>query len=168
MWRRASLLVLAMGLACAPPQDGMAGGEGGAGSVTAADESQLMRADRDFAAAVAAGGAEAWAAWFDSQGAMIQPGAGEISGTASIRSAMAGLDQPGVSLEWEPYRAQIAASGDLGYTVGRYTSRGPGEGDAEVVSHGLYVTIWHLQSDGTWKVAMDLGNPVGEGPWPEG
>lgn len=168
MWRRASMLVLAVGLACAPPQDGMAGGEAGDGSMPPADESQLMQADRDFAAAVAEGGAEVWAAWFDPQGAMIQPRAGEISGTASIRSAMAGLDEPGVSLEWEPYSADIAASGDLGYTVGRYTSRGPGEGDAEVVSHGLYVTIWRRQADGSWKVAMDLGNPVGEGPWPEG
>ncbi len=124
------------------------------------DASALMEADRAFAAAVAVGGSEAWASWFAEDGAMIQPGVGEIRGRGEILSSMAGLDEPGVSLTWEPLRADIAASGDLGWTTGSYRSLSTGA-DGEVrAGQGRYVTIWRRQADGSWKVAIDLGNPT--------
>lgn len=124
----------------------------------------LMQADRDFAAAVAAGGSEAWAAWFAEDGAIIQPGIGEIRGREAIRDVMAALDDPTTSLTWEPERADIGASGDLGWTTGSFVSEGPGPDGAPVRSEGRYVSIWRLQDDGNWKVVMDLGNPVGPPP----
>jgi hypothetical protein len=78
------------------------------------DPAVLMEADRAFAAAVAEGGTEAWVSWFAEDGAQIQPGSGEIRGRDAIRELMAGLDDPDFSLTWEPRRADIAASGDLG------------------------------------------------------
>lgn len=127
-----------------------------------ADPEELMAADRQFAADVASGGAQAWASWFEDGGAMVQPGLGEIRGRDDILAVMAGLDA-GQSLTWEPTRAEIASAGDMGYTVGRWTSTGP-QGDQ---THGVYVSVWRRQADGSWKVSIDLGNPVGEGPWPE-
>jgi ketosteroid isomerase-like protein len=94
---------------------------------------------------------------------MVQAGVGEIRGREDVLAAMAMLDG-GFTLTWDPYRAEIAAAGDMGYTVGRWTSEQP-DG---VTTHGVYVSIWRRQPDGTWKVTMDLGNPVGDGPWPEG
>jgi ketosteroid isomerase-like protein len=67
-------------------------------------------------------------------------------------------------LQWEPERADIAASGDLGWTTGRFVSEGPGPDGTTVRVEGIYVSIWRLQPDGTWKVVMDLGNPVSESP----
>jgi len=120
----------------------------------------LMEADRAFFASVAEGGADAWASWFADDGAVIQEGIGEVRGREAVRAAMAGLDAPGVSLRWEPDRADIAASGDLGWTTGHFVSEGPGPDGATVRAEGVYVTIWRLQPDGSWKVVMDLGNPV--------
>jgi ketosteroid isomerase-like protein len=120
----------------------------------------LMEADRAFYAAVAEGGADAWASWFAEDGAVVQEGVGEIRGREAIRAAAAFLDVPGVSLQWEPVRADIAASGDLGWTTGRFVSEGPGPDGTTARAEGIYVSIWRLQSDGTWKVVMDLGNPV--------
>ncbi len=139
----AALALLA--LACAP----------------APDPAVLMEADRAFADAVARDGAAAWVAWFDEDGAMIQAGAGEVRGRAAIRDAVAYLDRPGVSLRWEPDRADIAASGDLGWTTGTYAYEAAGPDGATVRSRGRYVSIWRLQPDGSWKVVMDLGSPVG-------
>ncbi|HSM61388.1 MAG TPA: DUF4440 domain-containing protein, partial [Longimicrobiales bacterium] len=103
---------------------------------------------------------EAWASWFAEDGAMIQPGPGEIRGREEILSVMASLDEPGVSLRWEPLRADIAASGDLGWTTGTFVSEGPGP-DGEVrTGQGRYVSVWRRQADGSWKVVMDLGNPT--------
>ena len=125
-----------------------------------ADPEVLMEADRAFAAAVAQGGTEAWVSWFAEDGAQIQPGTGEIRGHDAIRALMAGLDDPGLTLIWEPLRADISAGGDLGWTTGSYVSRAVG-GDGETrTGQGRYVTIWRRQADGSWKVVMDLGNPT--------
>lgn len=120
----------------------------------------LLEADRAFYAAVAEGGADAWASWFTEDAAVVQEGVGEVRGREAIRALMAWLDTPGVSLRWEPERADIAASGDLGWTTGRFVSEGPGPDGTTARAEGVYVTIWRLQPDGTWKAVMDLGNPV--------
>ena len=118
------------------------------------DPTELMDADRAFAAAVAGGGADAWTAWFATDGAMLQDGVGEVRGAAAIRDAVAYLDRPGFALSWEPVRAEIAASGDLGWTTGEWTLR-PAPGAPP--GRGRYVSIWRRQPDGSWKVVMDLG-----------
>ena len=66
----------------------------------------------------------------------------------------------GVSLTWRPTRAHASDDGTLGFTVGEYESTSPGSDGEPVVGHGLYVSIWVMQPDGSWKVIMDLGNPT--------
>ena len=124
------------------------------------DPSELLAADMAFDAAVQEGGSEAWVQWFAEDGAMVQEGAGEILGRAALREAAAFLDLPGVSLRWVPRRADIAASGDLGWTTGDYVSESVGEDGVVVRGQGVYVSIWRRQADGAWRVVMDLGNPT--------
>ena len=131
-----------------------------------ADLEVLMEADRAFAEAVAQGGTEAWVSWFATDGAQIQPGSGEIMGHDAIRSLMAGLDDPNFKLSWKPLRADIAASGDLGWTTGSYVSEGVGPDGEPRRGQGRYVTIWRKGADGAWKVVMDLGNPT-QSPTPQ-
>jgi ketosteroid isomerase-like protein len=125
------------------------------------DPSVLLAADSAFDAAVAGGGSEAWVEWFDADGAMIQPGVGEIRGLDAIRSAVTYLDDAGTSLRWAPARADIAASGELGWTTGSYLVASTAEDGSVTRGEGRYVSIWRRQPDGAWKVVMDLGNPVG-------
>jgi len=58
-------------------------------------------------------------------------------------------------LTWEPEVADIAASGEMGYTSGPYTLR-PHRG-AEPTGFGHYVSVWKKGPDGTWKVFLDAG-----------
>lgn len=126
----------------------------------AADPAVLMEADRRFAAAVAEGGTSAWVSWFAEDGAQIVPNAGEIRGREAIGELMADLDDPSHTLTWEPLRADIAASGDLGWTTGGFVSEVTAADGTTRRSHGRYVSIWRKQADGSWKVVMDLGNPT--------
>lgn len=126
------------------------------------DASVLMEADRAFSLAVSEGGAEAWAEWFAEDGAIVQASVGEIRGRTAIAEAVAFLDRPGVSLTWEPIRADIAGSGDLGWTTGSYLSVTTDEDGREQRATGIYVSIWRQQADGAWRVVMDLGNPLSE------
>jgi ketosteroid isomerase-like protein len=76
------------------------------------------------------------------------------------------LDQTetGALLSWEPVVADISRAGDLGYTTGpwEYTSEG-NEGAPEIFGH--YVSVWRKQSDGKWRVVVDVGTPH---PKPDG
>jgi ketosteroid isomerase-like protein len=78
------------------------------------------------------------------------------------RKAIANLLGPEgrVSLIWKPLTADIAASGDLGYTLGSFTYKSPpNSDDSEGAGHytGSYVTIWKKQPDGSWKWVFDSG-----------
>jgi ketosteroid isomerase-like protein len=49
--------------------------------------------------------------------------------------------------------AQVASSGDLGYSYGTYVLR-----DRQA-SHGFYVRVWTRGRDGVWRVALDVPQP---------
>jgi len=88
----------------------------------------LLQLDREFDAASAEKGAEAWVAYFGEHGAILQAGGPPISGPDAIRAAMNPVfTRPGSSLRWQPTRAEILVPGALGYTLGRYERRRPGE-----------------------------------------
>jgi ketosteroid isomerase-like protein len=141
---------------------GCAGNRDGEGAVMMdAWRSELMAADRVFNEATAEGGATGWVSHFAPNGSMISAGVGEIHGPEAIRTAMEeAFADASYRLTWEPLRAEVSKSGDLGYTVGRYTSVRLGNLGQEVRSSGLYVSIWRRQENGSWKVEMDLGNPT--------
>jgi len=62
------------------------------------------------------------------------------------------------SLVWQPVFAWVAASRDLGFTVGESTSTGLGASGAAVQRMGKYLTIWKRQKNGEWKFVVDGGN----------
>ena len=119
----------------------------------------LMEADRAFARAVADQGTDAWVAAFAQDGMMFD-GAEPVVGHDAIRGYMGPAFDSGMfTLTWEPLDARIASSGDLGYTRGRWESRSLTPDGSEVTGSGTYVTIWQLDSEGTWRVVLDIGAP---------
>lgn len=141
-----SLALIAIAAACGSAADPEAGRQA------------LLDADSAFERTTAERGADGWASWFAEDGAMLVPGR-EISGRDEIRTAMAGsFADTSFSIMWKPDRAAVARSGELGYTVGRYTIRS-GAAAGRATRRGRYVTIWKKDAAGGWKVAVDLGVP---------
>ena len=69
----------------------------------------------------------------------------------------------GARLAWYPVWADVAQSGELGYTTGPWTSFY----NNQPQTSGEYVTVWRKQPDGRWKFAVDLGvERVGVTPAP--
>lgn len=54
---------------------------------------------------------------------------------------------------WSPVNAEVARSGELGYSWGNWKFIAK-----DTVFYGNYFTVWKKQSDGNWKVALDGGN----------
>src|SRR6187549_2588019 len=111
----------------------------------ASDFDDLVAAERAFAAdASARNTRDAFLAAYDEDGIAFAPGprnAQRVWGNRSVNKTR---------LEWAPEVAEIAASGDLGYTSGpwRFTA----EGDEKPTAFGHFFSIWRKDGDGKWKV----------------
>jgi ketosteroid isomerase-like protein len=78
------------------------------------------------------------------------------SGADAVNSAFSQLPST-ASLTWEPAFVDVSASGDFGYTWGRYELNVPMSkpGVPPLIRRGTYVTIWRRQYNGAWKVVLD-------------
>lgn len=115
------------------------------------DPQQLVRAEREFCKlSVKKGMREAFLAYLADDGVLFRPG--PVNG----KKWMSGRPASSALLTWEPIAAEVSQAGDLGYTTGPWEFRGNGPDDREVW-YGNYVTIWKRQSDGEWKVFLDIG-----------
>jgi len=118
----------------------------------------LIEQDRAFSRhAEARGASAAFAEFAAPEARLFHPGGEPIRGRQAI--AAASDLGPGGSLRWSPQEADVGASGDLGYTWGRYELRMPDPRGESRVSAGKYVTIWKRQPDGAWKWVVDIGVP---------
>ena len=60
-----------------------------------------------------------------------------------------------VSLTWKPDFVDVAISGDLGYTYGKYVYTTTDSIGTKNVLEGIFHTVWKRQPDGTWKFVWD-------------
>ena len=61
-----------------------------------------------------------------------------------------------VIFNWAPVFGDISAAADLGYTTGPVLYSDLGE-NPRPPRHGIYFSVWQKQTDGSWKVAIDMG-----------
>jgi len=115
----------------------------------------LLQLEASFAADVAKHGHDAFLTYFAEDGVEIVDGGG-INDKDAMRK------QPpwpeGTTLTWTPVHAEMAASGDLGYTYGNYVYTAKNKEGKLVANYGKYTSIWKKQKDGQWKVVVDMGN----------
>jgi len=122
---------------------------------TAKGEALLRQLEAEFAADVAQHGHDAFVSHFAEDGVEVVDGGG-----FNDKDAM--RKQPGwpegTTLTWTPIKAEMASSGDLGYTYGNYVYTAKNKEGKTVTSYGKYTSIWKKQKDGQWKVVVDVGN----------
>lgn len=76
----------------------------------------------------------------------------------SLIAAFPAAEKETFTLEWYPFKVEVAKSLDFGYTVGNWilTSANGKK------RYGNYMTVWKKQKDGTWKFVLDGGNTTPE------
>lgn len=60
-----------------------------------------------------------------------------------------------VSLTWKPDFVDVALSGDLGYTYGKYVYTTTDSIGSKNEVEGIFHTVWKRQPDGKWKFVWD-------------
>ncbi len=119
----------------------------------------IQKADLDFCEATKQRGLDGWMSYFADEAVAFPPGKPSITGRGVLREFYSRMfGQPEFSLIWRPVKADAAASGDMGYTIGTAESTSRGPDGKEVKRPGKYLTVWKKQADGSWKVVADLGN----------
>jgi ketosteroid isomerase-like protein len=118
----------------------------------------LVKIEGEFMKAAADHGSQGYLSYYADDAVEVPNGTALLQGKAEIAKTMGFLDTPDNHLTWTPVGAGIAASGDLGYTYGTYKFATKDKDGKPVVDHGKYTTIWKKQKDGSWKVALDMGN----------
>jgi ketosteroid isomerase-like protein len=114
--------------------------------------SVIVAAERAFAASVRALGVrDGFLAWLAPTGVVFRPG--PVSGIKTYEKQKPGWNG---LLAWTPMHAAISADGKLGWSTGPWTfSRDSTQKKPD--SHGEYMSVWRLQSDGSWKAVLDCG-----------
>jgi ketosteroid isomerase-like protein len=139
------LLIAALSTGCRP-------------SVNVTQEREaLMRLDREWSAS--AKDMDKFMSYYAPNASVHAPGMPVLTGTEAIRAALTEMaSAPGFSLEFAPTRADVSASGDVGYTTGTYQMSMAGRPEK-----GKYVSVWKKQADGGWKVMEDIFNADANG-----
>jgi ketosteroid isomerase-like protein len=132
----------------------MAGFSAGCGSSAnvAQERETLMRLDREWAASMK--DMDKFMSYYAPDASIYPPGMPVATGSGPIRDVLTKMSSaPGFSLEFSPTKADVSASGDVGYTTGAYQATMNG-----TTEEGKYITVWKKQPDGLWKVMEDIFN----------
>jgi len=91
----------------------------------------------------------------------LSPGMPALVGKVAVDQAVAADTGKSMTndkgLSWIPEKAEVAKSGEMGFTWGRWIFKGNMSG-ADTTMYGVYSTVWEKQTDGSWKAVVDQYN----------
>lgn len=116
---------------------------------------EILQAEKDFAALAQREGVQAAFLAFAAEDAVLNRSDQIIHGRAAIRAYYEKSTLSEVSLNWAPDFVDAAASGDLGYTYGKYQFSAMDTTGQPIKAEGIFHTVWKKQTDGSWKFVYD-------------
>jgi len=119
------------------------------------ESDELINLERAFSSACRTiGSAEAISQYAAPTVRLHRDGVYPIVGRAPVRAYWS---RARLRMTLEPEKAHIAQSGDLGYTYGKYHANAIG--NAASVENGYYTRVWKKDTQGRWRVIVDVLNP---------
>jgi ketosteroid isomerase-like protein len=119
----------------------------------AKEQSALMGLEATFSQAAEAGGfPKAFINYAADDVRILREGMLPIVGFKEASAALA-LKTGTRPLTWQPIKAEVASSGDMGFTYGGYELKG--KTASEAAERGNYVRVWK-KIGGKWRVIMDV------------
>lgn len=120
---------------------------------------EILRVERDFNQyCMDHGRAAGWMEFIADHAYLMNR---QTVGRAEARASFVG-EPTDSSLTWTPSYADVATSGELGYSWGVWISKGAGPDGKPAERRGIYLTIWRKQADGRWKFVFDGGRPLAD------
>jgi uncharacterized protein (TIGR02246 family) len=112
--------------------------------------------------------ADKLAAYYVDDAVLMSPGMAASTGKDAIHAVLSQMvADPALSLKFESSKVDAAKSGDMAYSQGSYTMTMTDPNTKAVINdHGSYVTVYHKQADGSWKVVSDIASSAAPPPAP--
>ena len=130
---------------------------GGSSSNVDRERQALMARDREWAKGYR--DMETFLSFYAPEGSLYLPGMPVATGREGIRKAAnVFADVPGFSMRWSPTKADVSASGDLGYVTGAYQLMRNDPAGRPTPENGKYVEVWKKQ-DAVWTAMEFIFNP---------
>ena len=121
------------------------------------EKTALMAVDADWSKSV--GDMDKFSSFLAPDATFTMSGAPAVHGDKTIRETLTGLMKaPGFALTWKATRADVSASGDLGYTAGDYALSMNNAAGVASTEKGAFLTTWK-KINGAWKVIEDTAIP---------
>ena len=125
-----------------------------------ADVKAISDTEAQWSQAAGANDVEKVVGYYADDAVLMAPGMEAVQGKEAIGSAMRAMAKdPAFSLHFKTTKADVAKSGELGYTWGTYEMTATDPATHKVMhDHGSYVTTYRKQADGSWKAEADIAS----------
>lgn len=119
----------------------------------------LIKLDDDWSKAAASKDAELVASFYAEDAIAYPPNEPVCVGRAAAKKVWAAyFEDKTFSISWKTLHAEVAKSGELGFTAGTYEDSYRGPDGKLVTEKGKYLCNWKKQKDGSWKAIHDMWN----------
>ncbi|MCK9422020.1 MAG: DUF4440 domain-containing protein [Bacteroidales bacterium] len=118
-------------------------------------KSEIFRAEKEFERLAAEKGLAYAFSYFAADSGVINVRDRLVKGKEEIRKHYLKWETQDVSLQWTADFIDVAASGDLGYTYGRYVFTLTDSTGKVTRNEGIFHTVWKKQKDGNWRFVWD-------------
>jgi ketosteroid isomerase-like protein len=117
----------------------------------------LLALDREWSES--SNDVDKFVSYYSPDASVYAPGMPVVTGAGPIRETVSKMiATPGFSLQFSPTKADVSASGDIGYVSGTYESSVNDAAGNPMKENGKYLEVWKKQADGQWKVVADMFN----------
>lgn len=125
---------------------------------TDSTSASLKAADAAWEKAFAGRDIEGTLKFYADDAIVMEPGMPALTGNAAIRNSLQGFfADKTFFLHWTATGAEVAKSGEMGYTRGTFEAQFTDPSGKLVKEQGKYLTVWK-KVGGEWKVAVDINN----------
>jgi uncharacterized protein (TIGR02246 family) len=122
-------------------------------------KSAIRAADEALQQAVAKGELERIASYYADDAVLLPTAEPIVTGKEAIRAEWRHvLGIPGMQNVSALKHIDVSRSGDMAYSRGTYTSHMVGPKGEPLTEPGKWVSIWRKQSDGQWRIVVDIYN----------
>lgn len=118
-------------------------------------KTEIRQAEKAFNDMAASEGVPAAFLAFAAEDAVLNRNNQIIKGKEAMRAYFDASPLKNVSLTWAPDFVDVAASGDMAYTYGKFQFSAVDSTGQELQSAGIFHTVWKKQADGSWKFVYD-------------
>ncbi len=132
-------------------------------SVNLEGERMLLRqADEWYTATANAGDVDGLTALYAEDATRYSPSGESTTGIEAMRAFAEGVAAtPGFNIKAQRLALEVAASGDMGYTLNLLELSVTGPDGAPVVQQLRDFHIWRKEADGAWRIVEDIWQVLG-------